>query len=278
MTPTPTPTPTQTPTPTFTPTPTLTTEEALLKRTIATMSGLSNYRVEAVIKFRTHVIFEDMRIQAVFSGERFHIKIDSEIPGEPLEELKVTIVGQPYSMELIHLPPDTYFSQSDFVGWYRLPGEETESKELVNPFARLSEYHLVYFPAPDVPLVFYRLTFLDTETIEGEEVQHFDVEMDWAGVAAWLESEGKLDESARRSEITPQELKSELMARASDDHATTTEFWIGGDGFLQELRQTSIEESEAFGKETMVMTYSFADFDAPVTIDAPSQFEEGLPW
>ena len=227
--------------------------EEMLRRTIAAMYSLSSYLIEVTFEATEPGIIEFKASgQGARSGESAYMRVGTEAADS----------GFGFGSETVIVPPYRYTIDPRDCKWYRSRLEETPPPEDV----QILEFFRFVFPHPDVPPGLYELTPVGVETVNGVQTTHTGINVDWHGIADWLEAEGKLAEVA--AQLSPGESPEEFKRSYVEDPPGSLKLWIDGHGFV---RQMVISDTENTSEFTMRLKAP----NEQISIQPPMDFEEG---
>ena len=240
----PAPSPTGEPSPTASPSDEA---EQLVRRAMVVLNDLTSFRLEGGFETQGAVV----TMEGLSSGKSVTLRMVVEDPAS----------GTSTDLfEGVLLPPFVYLLDESDGTWYRTDVESIDVSDFLSVHIAL-----FVFPDPDVPLMFYNLTLVGTDTVDGVETTILDIEADWQGIVEWLEAEGKLASvAARLSGESPVEFKESY----TDDPPQLVEVWIDGDGFMRQVDFHGEEDGEP-----VLATFRFSEFNEPIVVQAPAEFE-----
>ena len=245
------------PAPSPTPIPSLLDQpEALFRLAMATMTQLNSFRMEGLSRRGGPDGPSSILVRGVKSGDAAQLSTEIRGPAFNLSSLE------------IRLPPFIYTQDPDDGKWYRTSVDEpSPSQAPLNPLV-IGD---LIFPAADVPLRFYDLSSAGIEAVGEVATGHVLVKADWKGIVGWLEQEDRIASLIERlgSRQTPDEFKESYPPPES----LFLHVWIDRDGFVHQALFSDSEDDDTI----VGFAYRLYDFNEPVSIRAPTQFEEGAP-
>lgn len=243
----------------------------VVQRSVEKASGIESLSYNMVLDMDMDLegLGDDLSVSMTMDGKWAQ-------PGGMQADMIMTMPGFEMDMSMV-VSDSGLFIEIPEAGWVRFDPEEVEElgtslESVTDPMAFQSSI----FPEREIPWHLYQAQSLGREVLDGEEMEHLKVQLDFPGLWEQLSAEER--EAFFLAQGGADLTRAEWERAMEGATIENLEMWVDDQGFqrrvLMKMVMDDVSLEENLGTMVMSLDMSMFDYNQPVTIEPPPDFVE----